>query len=131
MVLGVVYLTGTIQRGDGPTGANHVVKGLSEAAQDEDVEAVILRIDSGGGDALASDTIWEAVMNVREATGKPVVASMGNMCASGGYYAASGADKVLAMREQSERASGSGLEGGSRLLTLFFRRRFRTYQPEQ
>lgn len=99
MVVGVVYLTGGINRGDGPGGANYVVKGMSEAARDQDVEAIVLRIDSGGGDALASDTIWEAVKNVREATGKPVIASMGNMCASGGYYAASAADKIIAMRE--------------------------------
>ncbi|KAI9030332.1 hypothetical protein DFJ74DRAFT_656211 [Hyaloraphidium curvatum] len=97
MVVGLVYLTGNISRGDGPGGGNHVVKAMSEAARDNDVEVVVLRIDSGGGDALASDTIWEAVKNVRESTGKPVVASMGNVCASGGYYAASGADKIIAM----------------------------------
>lgn len=98
MVVGMVYLTGGISRGDGPAGGNHVVKAMSEAGRDNDVEAIVLRIDSGGGDALASDTIWEAVKSVRDATGKPVIASMGNMCASGGYYAASGADLIMAMR---------------------------------
>ncbi|MEM8920066.1 MAG: S49 family peptidase, partial [Pseudomonadota bacterium] len=68
---------------------------LLAAAEDEDVEAVVFRVDSGGGSAIASDQIWRAVERVQE-SGKPVVVSMGTVAASGGYYVAMGADAILA-----------------------------------
>lgn len=67
---------------------------LGELARDDTVRAVVLRIDSPGGSALASDNIWHAVRHL--ATKKPVVASMGDVAASGGYYIASAAQEVFA-----------------------------------
>jgi len=96
--VGLVYLTGTISRGDGPHGSNTVIKALTDASRDPEVCAIVLRIDSGGGDAIASDSIWEGIRHVREWTGKPVFASFGNTTASGGYYAAAACDKIFAMR---------------------------------
>ncbi len=97
-IVGLVYLTGTIARGDGPHGSNTIIKALTDAGRDREVCAIVLRIDSGGGDAIASDSIWEGIKHVREWTGKPVFASFGNTTASGGYYAAAACDKIFAMR---------------------------------
>jgi protease IV len=71
-----------------------LVKSLSDIGRDPSVKAVVLRIDSPGGSALASDNIWHAVRSV--ATKKPVVVSMGDVAASGGYYIASAATEVFA-----------------------------------
>jgi protease-4 len=71
-----------------------LVQALSEAARDPAVKAVVLRVDSPGGSALASDNIWEAVRALKER--KPVVVSMGDVAASGGYYIAAGATEILA-----------------------------------
>lgn len=68
---------------------------LASALEDPAIDAVILRIDSPGGSYTASDAIWRDVIRLREA-GKPVVASMGNVAASGGYYIAMGADRIVA-----------------------------------
>ncbi|KAL1925601.1 uncharacterized protein VTP21DRAFT_484 [Calcarisporiella thermophila] len=96
MVVGVVYLIGTITRTPGYFGANAVVKALREAAEDETVDAIVLRIDSGGGDVIASDTIHDAVQYVQEEKKIPVVASFGNVAASGGYFVATHCAKILA-----------------------------------
>ncbi|KAK4701120.1 protease IV, partial [Phenoliferia sp. Uapishka_3] len=81
--VGVVYLLGTI--GDtGEFGTAAVVKGLKEAGDDDSIGAVVLRIDSGGGGVVESDTIWAAVRDLRN-KGKTVVASFANASASGGY----------------------------------------------
>lgn len=66
-------------------GTAAVVRGLKEAGEDDSVGAVVLRIDSGGGGVVESDTIWAAVRDLREKHGKTVVASFGNASASGGY----------------------------------------------
>jgi len=68
---------------------------LTKAARDKDVKAVVLRINSPGGSALASDIIHQATQLVRK-SGKPLIASMGDMAASGGYYVAAGADAIFA-----------------------------------
>lgn len=94
--VGVVYLLGGISSAPGEFSTSSVLKGLKEAAEHEDVKSIVLRIDSGGGDVVASESIWDAVRRVREDYGKPVVASFGNAAASGGYYAASAADAILA-----------------------------------
>ena len=78
-----------------------LVTSLSEATRDDSIKAVVLRIDSPGGSALASDNIWEAVRSLSRK--KPVVASMGDVAASGGYYIASAATEIY--------ASGSTLTG--------------------
>ncbi|SNX86015.1 related to Signal peptide peptidase [Melanopsichium pennsylvanicum] len=94
--VGVVYLLGGISSAPGEFSTSSVLKGLKEAAENEDVKSIVLRIDSGGGDVVASESIWDAVRRVREDYGKPVVASFGNAAASGGYYAASAADAIVA-----------------------------------
>lgn len=75
-------------------GAETVVSALKDAQEDPSVVAIVLRVDSGGGDVLASDLMYRAVLEAKKH--KPVVASMGDLAASGGYYAAVGADEVLA-----------------------------------
>lgn len=77
-------------------GSETVIERLAEAREDEDVEAVVLRVDSPGGSAMASDLIWREIARVREV--KPVVVSMGGYAASGGYYIACGADSIFADR---------------------------------
>jgi protease-4 len=74
--------------------ADTVAKALKNAGEDEDIRAIVLRINSGGGSALASDQVWRELRRVREK--KPIVISMADAAASGGYYIASGANAVLA-----------------------------------
>jgi protease-4 len=69
-----------------------VIEAVREAARDEAVAAIVLRIDSPGGSALASDLIWREVKRA----GKPVVASLSDIAASGGYYIAVAADRIVA-----------------------------------
>lgn len=71
-----------------------VVDQLRELREDEDVKAVVLRVNSGGGSAYASEQIWREVELLKEE--KPVVVSMGGMAASGGYYISCGANKIFA-----------------------------------
>lgn len=75
-------------------GAETVVQSLISATEDSSVSAIVLRIDSPGGDGLASSLIYRAVQHA--AHRKPVIASMGDLAASGGYYAAIGADEIWA-----------------------------------
>ena len=77
-------------------GSDSVGAALRAAADDEDVRAVVLHVDSPGGSAVASETIWREVCRVRDA-GKPVVVSMGRAAASGGYYIACPADVIVAL----------------------------------
>jgi ClpP class serine protease len=78
-------------------GTSAIVKGLHEAADDDSIGAVVLRIDSGGGGVVESDTIWGAVKALK-AKGKVVIASFGNAAASGGYLIATHADSIFASR---------------------------------
>lgn len=71
-----------------------VAKDLKELAEDDDVKAVVLRVNSGGGSAYASEQIWHQVMNIK--TNKPIVVSMGDMAASGGYYISCAANYIYA-----------------------------------
>ncbi|OYW88497.1 MAG: hypothetical protein B7Z22_02275, partial [Hyphomonas sp. 32-62-5] len=83
---------------DPPAFASDVVaRAILDAAEDEDVKAIVFRVDSPGGSPTASDQIWRAVERAQEA-GKPVVVSMGSLAASGGYYVSTGADAILANR---------------------------------
>ncbi len=70
------------------------VEQIRDAAEDEDVDAIILRIDSPGGSVIASDEMWEAIMEARKR--KKVIASMSDVAASGGYYMAMACDKIIA-----------------------------------
>lgn len=76
------------------SGAETIVAALDAAARDSSIRAVVLRVDSPGGSAMASEQIWRAVRRVRAR--KPVIASMGALAASGGYYIASAADAIWA-----------------------------------
>lgn len=103
--LAVITVDGTIVTGRGgpqflplgtsTAGADTIAAALREAAADDSVSAIVLRVDSPGGAVIASETIWREVARARE-RGKPVVASMGAVAASGGYYVAMGADAILA-----------------------------------
>lgn len=95
MSIGLVYVLGGINRGGGPYGANTIVKGIKQAMQDPSVGAIVLRVDSGGGDVTASDTMFEAIQYCKD-WGYPVVASFGNTAASGGYWIACHANKIIA-----------------------------------
>jgi len=75
--------------------ADRVAPLLRKVAKDKRVKALVLRVDSPGGSAVASETIWREVANVKKA-GKPVVVSMGRVAASGGYYISCGADRIVA-----------------------------------
>jgi protease IV len=77
------------------SGGDTIAAGLRDAAADDDVAAVVIRVDSPGGSVIGSETIWREVARVR-GEGKPVVASMGAVAASGGYYVSMGADAIVA-----------------------------------
>lgn len=93
----VIYAAGAINMGDATTdgiGSDGISKLISEARKDSSVKAIVLRVNSGGGSALASDVIWREMTLAKES--KPVVVSFGDVAASGGYYIACNADKVFA-----------------------------------
>jgi protease-4 len=108
----LVYGTGTITSGEdrsGPAGgrvfaARTVAQAIGDAAEDPEVRGILLRIDSPGGSALASDQVWHAIRLARAQ--KPVVASFSDVAASGGYYVASAADRIV-----SQPASYTGSIG--------------------
>ncbi|MEN9206149.1 MAG: signal peptide peptidase SppA [Thermostichales cyanobacterium DRC_bins_46] len=92
----VVSLEGAIRSGDPAlSGAGVVRRRLSAAAKNPDVKGVLLTINSPGGTVAASQEVYRAIQSLHRA-GKPVVVSMGDVAASGGYYAASGADVIYA-----------------------------------
>ena len=92
----VLYLEGAIteDEGDGIV-SKEVVKTLKKIQKDDDVRALVLRVNSPGGSADASEQIWHAIQNVK-ADSIPVVVSMGDYAASGGYYISCGADYIFA-----------------------------------
>lgn len=94
----LIIARGTIHEGDrqaGAIGADRLVRQLRAARLDDHVKSVVIRIDSPGGSAFASEKIREELVRLREAD-KPVVASLSSVAASGGYWIASGADKIFA-----------------------------------
>ncbi len=96
--VGVIMASGEILDGDQPSGTvggESTAALLRQARDDSQIKAVLLRIDSPGGSVLASEQIYREVQLLR-AAGKPVVASMGDLAASGGYYIAAPADEILA-----------------------------------
>lgn len=95
--IAVIYASGSIHGGtsdEESIGDETMVKAIRRASEDPFVEAIVLRVNSPGGDALASDLMWDALNKAKE--NKPVVVSMGGVAASGGYYIACMADKVFA-----------------------------------
>ncbi|MBB3764317.1 signal peptide peptidase SppA [Sphingomicrobium lutaoense] len=96
--IGVVTVAGTIvdgTAGPGTAAGASIAMAIEEAAAQRDLDALIVRIDSPGGSALASERIRQAILAVK-AKGVPVVASFGNVAASGGYWVATAADKIVA-----------------------------------
>ncbi|MBW2626499.1 MAG: signal peptide peptidase SppA [Deltaproteobacteria bacterium] len=94
----LVFVTGNITEGESRSKGDAVsgpfVRAMERLEKDDDVKAVVMRINSPGGSALASDRMWDAARRLAEA--KPLIASVGDMAASGGYYIASAADEILA-----------------------------------
>jgi protease-4 len=124
--IALVYGVGGITRGKSGyepatgeiiMGSDTVASAIREAVEDKDVKAILFRIDSPGGSYVASDTIWREIINAKKA-GKPVVASMGGTAASGGYFIAMAADKIVA---QPGTITGSiGVFGGKMITTGFW-----------
>ena len=97
--VGIIYAEGTIVDGqqtnpDGNIYGNTLAQTLAKARTDENIKAVVLRVNSPGGSALASDIIWREVELLKAA--KPVIVSMGSYAASGGYYISAPADAIVA-----------------------------------
>jgi protease IV len=99
--IAVIYASGVIQSGKSSgssilgeevMGSDSVIKNLKQAEKDKSVKAIVLRVDSPGGSAMASDLIWREVTRIE----KPIVASMSDVAASGGYYISMGADRIYA-----------------------------------
>jgi protease IV len=112
--LAVVYAVGEITTGrgsvdimgDGGIGSTTMVEAIREAENDDTVKAIVLRVDSPGGSALASDLIWNELAQCK----KPIVASMGDVAASGGYYISMAARKIYA--EPGTLTGSIGVVGG-------------------
>jgi protease-4 len=102
-MVALIYASGPIRRGrsgrgpmsGGAMGSDTVSAALRTAAGDRRVRAIVLRVNSPGGSYVASDTIWREVVRARQA-GTPIVVSMGDVAASGGYYIAMAADEIVA-----------------------------------
>lgn len=86
--------TGALMGGDDEIVGDNVVSDLDALAKNDDIKAVVLRINSGGGSAYASEQMWRAIQLLKQK--KPVVISMGGVAASGGYYMACGANRIFA-----------------------------------
>ncbi len=114
--IAIVYAAGDITSGKSQFGGNgeetigsdSLAKTLEEARNDQSIKAIVLRVDSPGGSGLASDIIWRAIESAKEK--KPVVVSMSDVAASGGYYIACGANKIVA--EPSTITGSIGVVGG-------------------
>lgn len=126
----LIYGEGMVQRGEGgfdplfgstAMGSDSLTRAFREAIDDEEVEAIVFRVDSTGGSYVASDAIWRMTLEAREA-GKPVVVSMGNVAASGGYFVAMASDRIIA---QPGTITGSiGVVGGKFLTRDFWQDNF-------
>jgi len=124
--IALIYGVGGVQRGESgfdplfgevAMGSETVAEAFRAAVRDKQVKAIVFRIDSPGGSYVASDTIWQETVRARKA-GKPVIASMGDVAGSGGYFVAMAADKIVA---QPGTITGSiGVLGGKMLTTRFW-----------
>ncbi len=100
--IAVIYASGTIMSGKSSSGtfggenvgSDTLVDAINNAANDSSIKAIVLRVDSPGGSSLASDVMWHALENAKAK--KPLVVSMGDVAASGGYYIACNAHKIVA-----------------------------------
>jgi len=103
--IAVVYAVGEIVSGEGSDeqiGSENISRAIRTARQDKKVKAVVLRVNSPGGSALASDVIWREVVLTKKV--KPIIVSMGDVAASGGYYISTAADSIFA---QANTITGS------------------------
>jgi protease IV len=120
--IALIYAVGAINTGksaeglfgSGSVGSATMVEAIQEAEKDDTVKAIVLRVDSPGGSALASDLIWHELKRSK----KPVIASMGDIAASGGYYISMGASKVYA--EPGTLTGSIGVLGGKLVLGGLF-----------
>ncbi|MGH7214450.1 MAG: signal peptide peptidase SppA, partial [Tepidisphaeraceae bacterium] len=116
----LIYAAGTIidgqggegMFGDGFVGSDTMRQALRSATRDENIKAIVIRIDSPGGSAVASEAMWQAAR--RAAAKKPLVISIGGMAASGGYYLASAGDMVFA--DSTAIVGSIGVVGGKFVL---------------
>lgn len=95
--IAVIYAQGEIIYGDGSVdmiGPREVNEAIVKARKDDGVKAIVIRVNSPGGSALSSELIWKEIENAKKE--KPVIVSMGDVAASGGYYIAAGADRIFA-----------------------------------
>jgi len=95
--IAVIYALGEIRYGEGDenyVGQEKIIESLKKVRKDKSIKAIVLRVNSPGGSALASDLIWRELELTKKE--KPLVVSMGNLAASGGYYIACNADKIFA-----------------------------------
>ena len=122
--IAVIYATGDIgsgssqnsPSGDQSIGSDTVSRALNDAADDKSIKAIVLRVDSPGGSGLASDIIWHAVEAANQK--KPVVVSMSDVAASGGYYISASASKIVA---QPSTITGSiGVVAGKPVMRGFY-----------
>jgi protease-4 len=122
--IAVIYATGDIgsgksdnsPTGDQSIGSDTLAKALKDAREDKTIKAIVLRVDSPGGSGLASDIIWQAVEAAKHK--KPVVVSMSDVAASGGYYISASANKIIA---QPSTITGSiGVVGGKPVMRGFY-----------
>jgi protease-4 len=108
--VGVIIAKGSIVDGSsnpGTIAGDDFIKIIRKAYNDETVKALVLRVDSGGGSAYASEVIADELEKFRE-SGRPIIASMGGVAASGGYYISTPADKILAERHTITGSIGVG-----------------------
>ncbi|MBA2612611.1 MAG: signal peptide peptidase SppA [Bacteroidetes bacterium] len=95
--IAIIYASGSISSGDGgddEIGSDALARTIKEARLNDKIKAIVLRVNSPGGSALASDVIWREVVLAKKE--KPVIVSMGNLAASGGYYISCAADHIFA-----------------------------------
>jgi protease-4 len=126
-VVALIYATGPIRRGrsgrgplaSGSMGSDTMTAALRAASADHRVRAIVLRVNSPGGSYVASDSIWREVVRAREA-GTPVVVSMGDVAASGGYFIAMAADAIVA--EPGTITGSIGVLAGKPVLNGLLRR---------
>jgi protease-4 len=122
--IAVIYATGSIGSGRSENspfggqsiGSDTMVKAIDDARKDDTIKAIVLRVDSPGGSSYASDVIWHAVELARQK--KPVVISMGDVAASGGYYIACNANKIVA--EPSTYTGSIGIFAGKPVMKEFY-----------
>ncbi len=124
--IAIIYASGPIMSGasseggafggDSTVGSDTVAKALMDARDDKSIKAIVLRVDSPGGTSYASDIIWHAVESAKKK--KPVVASMGDVAASGGYYVSMTANKIVA--EPSTITGSIGVFAGKPVLKGFY-----------